>query len=82
MSRVGCGVAVMKDHGPRCDGSGPMMVCTAPPPIGLAIMLLWSGSLTTPPAISAALIGFAPVWDDRDRVGEITKRYTTILVPD
>jgi hypothetical protein len=54
------------------------MVYTAPPPIGLEIMLLWSGSLTTPPALSAAPIGFAPVWDDRDRVGETIGRYNII----
>src|SRR5712691_5339783 len=39
MSRVGWGVSVRKDQGPRCPGSGPMIVCTAPPAIGLAIML-------------------------------------------
>src|SRR5919109_4787298 len=72
MSRVGCGVSVMKDQGPPCAGSGPMMVCTAPPAIGLAIMLLWSDSLTTPPAVSAPLIGGPPMCQDRDRVGETT----------
>jgi hypothetical protein len=59
-----------------------MMVWTAPSAIGLAIMLLWSGSLTTPPAVSAALIGYAPVEDDRDRVGETIRRYNIILLPD
>ena len=57
-----------------------MMVWTAPPTIGLAIMLLWSGSLTTPPAISASLIGDAPVEDDRDRVSDTISRYTIIVL--
>src|ERR671925_1497574 len=80
MSRVGCGVSVMKDHGPRCAGSGPMMVCTAPPPIGLAIMLLWSGSLTIPPGISAALMGDAPGWHDRDRIRKTIGECNSILL--
>jgi hypothetical protein len=59
-----------------------MMVWTAPPAIGLAIMLLWSGSLTTPPAISAALIGYAPAWHDRDREGKTIGKSQMILLFD
>src|SRR5437667_871262 len=36
-----------------------MMVCTAPPSIGLAIMLLWRGSPTTP-CVMVSLIGLSP----------------------
>jgi hypothetical protein len=57
-----------------------MMVCTAPSAIGLAMMLLWSGSLTTPSDVSAALIGDAPVEDDRDRVSDTISRYTIIVL--
>src|SRR2546425_8679436 len=35
----------MQDQGPRWPGSGPIIVCTAPPAIGLAIMLLCAASL-------------------------------------
>jgi hypothetical protein len=57
-----------------------MMVWTAPPAIGLAMMLLWRGSLTTPSDVSAALIGDAPVEDDRDRVSDPISRYTSIVL--
>jgi hypothetical protein len=57
-----------------------MMVCTAPSAIGLAMMLLWSGSLTTPSDVSAALIGDAPVEDDRDRIGDTISRYVIIVL--
>jgi hypothetical protein len=57
-----------------------MMVWTAPPAIGLAIMLLWSGSLTTPSAVSASLIGDTPVEDDRDRVSDTISRYKIIVL--
>ena len=59
MSWVGCGVSVRKDQGPRCPGSGPMIVCTAPPTIGLAIMLR-RGSLPTTLCIEASLIAHSP----------------------
>src|SRR5207249_11288263 len=61
MSWVGWGVSVIKDQGPRCPGSGPMMVCTAPPSSGLAIMLLWRDSPTTGPCVMASLISFSPI---------------------
>lgn len=59
MSWVGWGVSVRKDQGPRCPGSGPMIVCTAPPTIGLAIMLR-RGSLPPTPCIEASLMAHSP----------------------
>jgi hypothetical protein len=43
-------------------------------------MLLWSGSLTTPPGISTSLIGDAPVWHDRDWISETIGECNIILL--
>src|SRR5712691_10794949 len=59
MSWVGWGVSVRKDQGPRCPSSGPMIVCTAPPATGLAIMLR-RGSLPPTPCIEASLMAHSP----------------------
>src|SRR6266540_6142777 len=59
-SWVGWGVSVMKDQGPRCPGSGPMMICTAPPSMGLAIMLRCGDSPATTLRVSASLIAPSP----------------------